>query len=210
MSEKQQDEMENTYWQAMNDETKDLCEKTIAEVKKLMPKDTEVSLLSEIPLDVSTKICEMEGVRIDDNLLSQATNSMALAKYLRIVSDDMKITEKVKEDLSKLLNKNKFDWYVSTKLDNTVFISNKLEVNSEEKPKSLSLRYKYDPDEETIKYSLLGQTWNWEISKNLLLMILNNEVPSIYTENVQKCENLDKTNGIELKVGDVIISIKHK
>lgn len=204
------EDLETSYWNVMNEETKELCQRTIDEVIKLMPKDSKVSLLTEISSDICTKICEMEGVRIDENLLPQANTPMALAKYLRIVSDDMKITEKVKEDLGKILSTDKFDWYVSSKLDNMVFITNKSEVNSEDKPKSLSLKYKYDPDNDSISYALLGQSWNWEISKNMLLMILNNETPVAITKEVKETKVLEQTGDIELKVGDVLISIKRK
>lgn len=209
MAEEYLSDVENSYWECMDEETKNLCEKTIEEVKKLMPEDSNVSLLSDIPEEISTKICEDEGVTINKDLIKQANTPMTLAKYLRLAVDMEEMCKRVESDLEKILDKKRFYCFASKNFDNLVVISKVTEVNSDEKPRSLSLKYKYNPEEDTIRYSLIGQSWNWEISKEILLAILNDEIPVTSTSN-QKTAKIEQNNDVQLTFGDVVISIKRK
>ena len=211
MTEQELLETENSYWDCMDEETKDLCQKTIEEVKRLTSRDSKVSLLSDISTEIREKICENEGVIINKTLLDQAITPMALAKYLQIASDSMKIGEKVKHDLGMMLDSKRFDWFVSKNFDNLVVISKVMEINSDEKPKSLSLKYKYDYENDLITYSLLGQSWNWEISKDILVAILNDKLlPPSKEANIEKNNTSVINSPIELSIGDIVISIKSK
>ena len=168
----------------MNDELKD----AVNDVLKALESYTSEKLnsLSNLPMDLVEGFLYANSISVPESLKKQMTTPYSIAKYLLLKEQEREMIEKVETELKNTIDAEKVNWLIYKDLTNRISFSKKIPINSDEVPQSLSVKYKYDSDNDKLIYSISDGSWGWEISLAQLKGILENKTISPISESISK------------------------
>ena len=168
----------------MNDELKG----AVNDVLKALESYTSEKLnsLSNLPMDLVEGFLYANSISVPESLKKQMTTPYSIAKYLLLKEQEREMIEKVKAELENTIDSEKVNWLIYKDLTNRISFSKKIPINSDEVPQSLSVKYKYDSDNDKLIYSISDGSWGWEISLAQLKSILENKTISPISESISK------------------------
>lgn len=168
----------------MNDELKS----AVNDVLKALESYTSEKLnsLSNLPMDLVEGFLYANSISVPESLKKQMTTPYSIAKYLLLKEQEREMIEKVETELKNTIDAEKVNWLIYKDLTNRISFSKKIPINSDEVPQSLSVKYKYDSDNDKLIYSILDGSWGWEISLAQLKGILENKTISPISESISK------------------------
>ena len=160
----------------MNDELKG----AVNDVLKALESYTSEKLnsLSNLPMDLVEGFLYANSISVPESLKKQMTTPYSIAKYLLLKEQEREMIEKVETELENAIDAEKVNWLIYKDLTNRISFSKKIPINSDEVPQSLSVKYKYDSDNDKLIYSISDGSWGWEISLAQLKSILENKTIS--------------------------------
>lgn len=168
----------------MNDELKG----AVNDVLKALESYTSEKLnsLSNLPTDLVESFLYTNSISVPESLKKQMTTPYSIAKYLLLKEQEREMIEKVETELENTIDAEKVNWLIYKDLTNRISFSKKIPINSDEVPQSLSVKYKYDSDNDKLIYSISDGSWGWEISLAQLKGILENKTISPISESISK------------------------
>lgn len=168
----------------MNDELKG----AVNDVLKALESYTSEKLnsLSNLPMDIVEGFLYANSINVPESLKKQMTTPYSIAKYLLLKEQEREMIEKVETELENTIDAEKVNWLIYKDLTNRISFSKRIPINSDEVPQSLSVKYKYDSDNDKLIYSISDGSWGWEISLAQLKSILENKTISPISESISK------------------------
>lgn len=137
----------------------------------------------------------------------QMKNLFAIAKFMILTNQQNEVIERIETDLNNTFDKNKVTWTVYENFKNEICFTKNQAVNSDEKPQALLIKYRIDPIEDQIIYSLTGGYWGYDITKEQLKALLEGEIPTTgnykqtdFSFNVNKDNLFVNVNGIQISI----------
>lgn len=187
----------------------------IEEIIQILEKITgkkEIMALEILPDDVITSFLDSYKIVPQEEYKAHLTTPFALAKYLRLLNEMEEITKKIEDELTLLLDPNKVEWIIYKDLTNRINFTKKLELNSDEKPQGLLVKYRMDPDTNKFIYTILAGNWGWDLSKQQLKSLLENtqivpvSINNVFTTN--KFNTNIEENKIVINSGNISIIVQ--
>ena len=121
------------------------------------------------------------------------------------------IIQRIEEALETYLDHTKIEWTIYRDFSNQIMFNNKLEINSEEKPQNLLVKYRVDKETDKIIYSICSGNWGWDLSINQLKALLENTViPVNEYKKASKLytKNTEAVTPLKLNYNGMIITIE--
>lgn len=155
------------------------------------------------------KFLNENNIEVESSIRKQLKTPYSIAKFLLLAIEADKLIKRVSEELDNTLNKKVINWYIYKNLSNQVIFTKEREINSEEKPQDLLVKYRIDTDSDKIIYTIKSGNWGFDIDiYNLKQLLEGKRIQSIdnsYTQSdfVSKMtENslLINANGLEIKI----------
>ena len=159
--------------------------------------------------DVKTLI-EKDDIDVDSKFLVSLNTPYAIAKYILLKVQEKGIIQRIEENLEVYLNKTKIDWTIYKDFSNQIMFNNKPEINSEEKPQNLLVKYRIDKETDKIIYSICSGNWGWDLSINQLKALLENTaIPAsnIEKKSVNTNTNISQSTPIKVLYNGMVITI---
>lgn len=166
--------------ESMKEAVKEVIE-ALTEINPIYSTSTLLMPLDE--KDVQTLI-ERDNIEVDSKFLSSLNTPYAIAKYILLKVQEKDIIQRIEENLEVHLDKTKIDWTIYKDFSNQIIFNNKPEINSEEKPQNLLIKYRIDKETDKIIYSICSGNWGWDLSINQLKALLENT--TIPVKNIEK------------------------
>lgn len=178
----------------------------IAELNKFS--DSKFLPLSTVNADILEKFLIKNSLNPSENFKNAMVTPFAIARYLILIVQQKEAIKKVKDVLDILLAQTKINYTIYEDFSNQICFTKELEVNSEEKPQCLILRYRIDKELDKVVFVLPGNNWGWDIDNVQLLTILTNRQNSsnVSEKSVQK---LSKDDVVLTFAGVDVILKKH-
>lgn len=179
----------------------------IEELQKLLP-GVEFNSLTVIPEDTVVQLFEIDNISIPAKLKTHINTPYSIAKYLMLKDEEDILIDKVTKDLNTIIDEDKVTLVVHRDLTNTLTFTKKLQINSEEKPQNLSIKYTFNPETDRFNYMLDCGSWGWNVSKDQLKALVNGKaLPKIQTELSEELPK-SKENDIVINVNNTRIIIQ--
>lgn len=168
----------------MNDELKGAVEDVLNALKSYTSE--KLNSLSNLPMDLVEGFLYANSISVPESLKKQMTTPYSIAKYLLLKEQEREMIEKVETELKNTIDAEKVNWLIYKDLTNRISFSKRIPVNSDDVPQSLSVKYKYNPDDNKFIYSIADGSWSWEVSLAQLKGILESKAISPISESVSK------------------------
>ena len=190
----------------MSDELKSAVTDIRIELQNLYP-DLTFNTLSPLSFDMVEKLCKKHNVIIYDEFKDYLNTPFAVAKYITLLVDAQELQKRVKADLDSYIDTTKIDFYILPGLKNEICFTKIIPENSEEKPQSLVVNYRFDTETEIIQYYLKTTPWGYDISKEMLVMLLNNDTSNAIVKDYELSTKVEKDK-IIVTAGNINVIIK--
>ena len=187
--------------------------KILAEVKSelctLNSDLKELDALTELDKVIVEKFFEKNDITILPQFKEQLTTPFAITKYLSLTVQQNALVNQIETALQSLLSTEKVTWLIHKDFSNTITFTKVLPVNSEEKPQSLLVKYRLDPEnDEKIIYTIAAGNWGWDIDELQLKGLLENTQIELTQKFIKKDtiysttdkDIIIKANGMEIIV----------
>ena len=198
--------MDSEAFEAMLD---DDLKAALVEVKNALTKidsNLKIEALTELPEDVVNTFCEINDLDILPAFKNQLKTPYAIAKYLSLIVQQKELTKRIDTTLNALLDNSKISWVIHQNFSNTITFTKILQINSEEKPQSLLVKYRINNENDQIVYSIMAGNWGWDITANQLKALLEGAIPT--SENTSnKMTYSISDNNIVIQAGNIQISV---
>lgn len=198
--------MDSEAFEAMLD---DDLKAALVEVKNALTKidsNLKIEALTELPEDVVNTFCEINDLDILPAFKNQLKTPYAIAKYLSLIVQQKELTKRIDTTLNALLDNSKISWVIHQNFSNTITFTKILQINSEEKPQSLLVKYRINNENDQIVYSIMAGNWGWDITANQLKALLEGAIPT--SENTSnKMTYSISDNNIVIQAGSIQISV---
>ena len=203
--------MDSEAFEAMlSDDLKKIWLEVKAELVEINPDLKEFNILTELDEDTVNQFCERNSIEVFPNFKGQLKTPFAITKYVSLIVQQKELTNKIDNSLKVLLDASKISWVIHQNFTNTITFTKILPINSDEKPQSLLIKYRLDPETDKIIYTIAAGNWGWDITASQLKSLLEN------TAIVQSIENIDKftysisDKDIIITAGGIEISVKKR
>lgn len=162
--------------------------------------------LNDIYID---RFLNENNIETESSIRKQLKTPYSIAKFLLLAVEADNLIKKVSKELETILDKKIVSWYIYKNFSNQVIFTKEREINSEEKPQDLLVKYRIDTDSDKIIYTIKSGNWGFDIDiYNLKQLLEGKRIQSIdnsYTQSdfVSKMtENslLVSANGLEIKI----------
>lgn len=198
----------------MEPELKEIYNEVKKELNSKWLKDQEIMPLTSISKEIVEGFCTDFNLTPPENFKKEMTTVFSIAKFIQLNNQNNEIQDRVKNELVTLINDETISWILCRDFTNTIIFTKELEINSEEKPQNLLVKYRLDNENDCIIYSLHG-TWGWDISKDELkaLLLHKKEINNNYSTPTKKSKEFNlipETNGITVNVDDIVIIVKRQ
>lgn len=189
------------FLKSLDEDMRSAVNDVIAELNKFS--DSKFLPLSTVNADILEKFLIKNSLNPSEDFKNAMVTPFAIARYLILVVQQKEATKKVKDVLDILLAQTKINYTIYEDFSNQICFTKELEVNSEEKPQCLILRYRIDKELDKVIFVLPGNNWGWDIDNTQLLAILTHKLTSTYSneKSVQKVSKEDVVltfNGIDV------------
>lgn len=174
---------DNEFDSIMDPELKETVYEVIAEIQKIEPNLSDLNSLTVLDKEVVDKFCKIHDIQVVPAFEAHMNTPFAIGKYLTLVVEQNNIISRLEEELKLLLDTEKVNWLIYKDFSGQINFSNNIQINSEEKPQSLLVKYRLDPELDKIIYTILAGSWGWDITGKQLKGLLENT--AIEKENVE-------------------------
>jgi len=190
------------FLNGLTEELRSAVEDVITELNKFS-KNSEFLPLSNVSEEILEKFLVKNSLTPSQEFKNAMTTPFAIAKYLVLLVQQKEAIEKVKNVLDILLAQTKISYTIYEDFSNQICFTKELEINSEEKPQCLVLKYRIDQEQDKVVFILPGNSWGWDINNTQLLAILTNKYADYTTieKPVQKSSKEDVVltfNGVDV------------
>ena len=138
---------------------------------------------------------------------AEMTNLFSISKFILLLDQQNEAIEKIEKDLNNTFNISKVSWTIYKNFKNEICFTKNKEINSDEKPQVLLIKYRIDSTTDEIIYSIAGSYWGYDITKEQLKALLEGNIPTINTYtptdfsfNVNKDNLFVNVNGIQISI----------
>lgn len=180
----------------------------IEELNNLTTNKNEYTDLSTVEPDILDKFLVKNSLNPNEDFKNAMTTPFSIARYLILIVQQKEAIEKVKNTLEILLSGTKINYTIYEDFTNQICFTKDLEINSEEKPQCLILKYRIDKEEDKVIFVLPGNNWGWDIDNTQLLAILTHKLTSNYS-NEKSVQKLSKEDVVLTFNGVDVILKKH-
>lgn len=168
----------------LDESMKEAVEEVIEALTEINPIYSNATLLMNIDNKDVLTLLERDNIEVDSKFLSSLITPYAIAKFILLKVQEKGIIQRIEEALEAYLDHTKIEWTIYKDFSNQIMFNNKPEINSEEKPQNLLVKYRIDKETDKIIYSIYSGNWGWDLSINQLKALLENT--TIPVKNIEK------------------------
>lgn len=168
----------------LDESMKEAVKEVIEALTEINPIYSNATLLMNIDNKDVLTLLERDSIEVDSKFLSSLITPYAIAKFILLKVQEKGIIQRIEEALETYLDHTKIEWTIYKDFSNQIMFNNKPEINSEEKPQNLLVKYRVDKETDKIIYSICSGNWGWDLSINQLKALLENTTMSI--SNIEK------------------------
>ena len=168
----------------LDESMKEAVEEVIEALTEINPIYSNATLLMNIDNKDVLTLLERDNIEVDSKFLSSLITPYAIAKFILLKVQEKGIIQRIEEALEAYLDHTKIEWTIYKDFSNQIMFNNKPEINSEEKPQNLLVKYRIDKETDKIIYSICSGNWGWDLSINQLKALLENTTISV--KNIEK------------------------
>ena len=168
----------------LDESMKEAVKEVIEALTEINPIYSNATLLMNIDNKDVLTLLERDNIEVDSKFLSSLITPYAIAKFILLKVQEKGIIQRIEEALEVYLDHTKIEWTIYKDFSNQIMFNNKPEINSEEKPQNLLVKYRIDKETDKIIYSICSGNWGWDLSINQLKALLENTTISV--KNIEK------------------------
>ena len=168
----------------LDESMKEAVKEVIEALTEINPIYSNATLLMNIDNKDVLTLLERDNIEVDSKFLSSLITPYAIAKFILLKVQEKGIIQRIEEALEVYLDHTKIEWTIYKDFSNQIMFNNKPEINSEEKPQNLLVKYRIDKETDKIIYSICSGNWGWDLSINQLKALLENT--TIPVKNIEK------------------------
>ena len=168
----------------LDESMKEAVKEVIEALAEINPIYSNATLLMNIDNKDVLTLLERDNIEVDAKFLSSLITPYAIAKFILLKVQEKGIIQRIEEALEVYLDHTKIEWTIYKDFSNQIMFNNKPEINSEEKPQNLLVKYRIDKETDKIIYSICSGNWGWDLSINQLKTLLENT--TIPVKNIDK------------------------
>ena len=168
----------------LDESMKEAVNEVIEALTEINPIYSNATLLMNIDNKDVLTLLERDNIEVDSKFLSSLITPYAIAKFILLKVQEKGIIQRIEEALEVYLDHTKIEWTIYKDFSNQIMFNNKPEINSEEKPQNLLVKYRIDKETDKIIYSICSGNWGWDLSINQLKALLENT--TIPVKNIEK------------------------
>ena len=168
----------------LDESMKEAVKEVIEALTEINPIYSNATLLMNIDNKDVLTLLERDNIEVDSKFLSSLITPYAIAKFILLKVQEKGIIQRIEEALEVYLDHTKIEWTIYKDFSNQIMFNNKPEINSEEKPQNLLVKYRIDKETDKIRYSICSGNWGWDLSINQLKALLENT--TIPVKNIEK------------------------
>ena len=168
----------------LDESMKEAVKEVIEALTEINPIYSDATLLMNIDNKDVLTLLERDNIEVDSKFLSSLITPYAIAKFILLKVQEKGIIQRIEEALEVYLDHTKIEWTIYKDFSNQIMFNNKPEINSEEKPQNLLVKYRIDKETDKIIYSICSGNWGWDLSINQLKALLENT--TIPVKNIEK------------------------
>lgn len=168
----------------LDESMKEAVKEVVEALAEINPIYSNATLLMNINNKDVLTLLERDNIEVDSKFLSSLITPYAIAKFILLKVQEKGIIQRIEEALEVYLDHTKIEWTIYKDFSNQIMFNNKPEINSEEKPQNLLVKYRIDKETDKIIYSICSGNWGWDLSINQLKALLENT--TIPVKNIEK------------------------
>lgn len=168
----------------LDESMKEAVKEVVEALAEINPIYSNATLLMNIDNKDVLTLLERDNIEVDSKFLSSLITPYAIAKFILLKVQEKGIIQRIEEALEVYLDHTKIEWTIYKDFSNQIMFNNKPEINSEEKPQNLLVKYRIDKETDKIIYSICSGNWGWDLSINQLKALLENT--TIPVKNIEK------------------------
>lgn len=168
----------------LDESMKEAVKEVVEALAEINPIYSNATLLMNIDNKDVLTLLERDNIEVDSKFLSSLITPYAIAKFILLKVQEKGIIQRIEEALEAYLDHTKIEWTIYKDFSNQIMFNNKPEINSEEKPQNLLVKYRIDKETDKIIYSICSGNWGWDLSINQLKALLENT--TIPVKNIEK------------------------
>ena len=168
----------------LDESMKEAVKEVVEALAEINPIYSDATLLMNIDNKDVLTLLERDNIEVDSKFLSSLITPYAIAKFILLKVQEKGIIQRIEEALEVYLDHTKIEWTIYKDFSNQIMFNNKPEINSEEKPQNLLVKYRIDKETDKIIYSICSGNWGWDLSINQLKALLENT--TIPVKNIEK------------------------
>lgn len=185
----------------LDESMKEAVKEVTEALTEINPIYSNATLLMNINNKDVLTLLERDNIEVDSKFLSSLITPYAIAKFILLKVQEKGIIQRIEEALEVYLDHTKIEWTIYKDFSNQIMFNNKPEINSEEKPQNLLVKYRIDKETDKIIYSICSGNWGWDLSINQLKALLENTTIPVKTiEKKSVNENTTISPSAPLKV----------
>lgn len=195
----------------LDESMKEAVKEVIDALTEINPIYSNATLLMNVDNKDVLTLLERDSIEVDSKFLSSLITPYAIAKFILLKVQEKDIIQRIEENLEVHLDKTKIDWTIYKDFSNQIIFNNKPEINSEEKPQNLLIKYRIDKETDKIIYSICSGNWGWDLSINQLKALLENTtipVSNIEKKSVNTNTSIAQSTPIKVVYNGMIITIE--
>ena len=205
-----------SYEQFIDNELKKIIDEVKQDLFEISndEKIKDLPVFEEISQSLIDSFLEKNELQVQKTYRDNMKTIFSLAKYLQLLFYQEDIHKRIKKDLFEgLLNDLNIDWYLYTDFTNQIQFTKNPEINSEEKPQNLLIKYRINKETNELIYSIISGNWGWDLNKYELKALLSHT----FKTNINKVQEDNKpiqfglipeADGVTVNAGNVKIIIK--
>lgn len=192
----------------LDESMKEAVKEVIDALTEINPIYSNATLLMNVDGKDVLALLERDNIEVDSKFLTSLITPYAIAKFILLKVQEKGIIHRVDEALEAYLDDTKIEWTIYKDFSNQIMFNNKPEINSEEKPQNLLVKYRIDKETDKIIYSICSGNWGWDLSINQLKALLENtKIPSTPSK-IPVNKTISSVTPLKLNYNGMVITIE--
>ena len=193
----------------LSEDLKKILDEVKIELLAIDPTLKDLTALTELNADIIEKFCDKNDLSVSLDFKKQLVTPFAISKYLSLIIQQKDLVKQLENTLTNLLSKDKVSWVIHQNFTNTITFTKVLPINSDEKPQSLLVKYRINPENEKIIYTIAAGNWGWDITALQLKALLEDTDVSLVKSDINKqlVYSITEKN-ITINAGEIEVIVK--
>lgn len=193
----------------LSEDLKKILDEVKIELLAIDPTLKDLTALTELNPDIIEKFCDRNDLTVSLDFKKQLITPFAISKYLSLIIQQKDLVKQLENTLTNLLSKDKVSWVIHQNFTNTITFTKVLPINSDEKPQSLLVKYRINPENEKIIYTIAAGNWGWDITALQLKALLEDTDVSLVKSDINKqlVYSITEKN-ITINAGEIEVIVK--